>query len=152
MQRLLSIIITAAFLSMPAAHATSLESIENCPALLAELKEAAIAEMEERLDANRQSTIQWQECYYYNLIDSATEYSETNVQVAGVDEADFVKNDGAYIYIFLNIWAAYLISRQKVRTITGIAVITGGRTQTPMSSDPSLWMTMFFPSLRTPLR
>ncbi|MDY6965401.1 MAG: beta-propeller domain-containing protein [Halobacteriota archaeon] len=30
---------------------------------------------------------------------SATEYSTTNIQVAGVDEADFVKNDGKYIYI-----------------------------------------------------
>jgi len=28
-----------------------------------------------------------------------TDYSETNVQVAGVDEADFVKTDGDYIYI-----------------------------------------------------
>ncbi|MBU0616067.1 MAG: beta-propeller domain-containing protein [Nanoarchaeota archaeon] len=29
---------------------------------------------------------------------SAADYSETNVQVQGVDEADFVKNDGKYIY------------------------------------------------------
>jgi uncharacterized secreted protein with C-terminal beta-propeller domain len=28
-----------------------------------------------------------------------TGYSETNVQVAGVDEPDFVKNDGRYIYV-----------------------------------------------------
>ncbi len=28
----------------------------------------------------------------------AAEYSTTNIQVAGVDEADFVKNDGKYIY------------------------------------------------------
>ena len=30
---------------------------------------------------------------------SATDYSTTNIQVAGVDEADFVKNDGKYIYV-----------------------------------------------------
>lgn len=30
---------------------------------------------------------------------SADDYSETNIQVKGVDEADFVKNDGRYIYI-----------------------------------------------------
>ncbi|MBA7481182.1 hypothetical protein ES707_16652 [subsurface metagenome] len=30
---------------------------------------------------------------------SAGDYSTTNVQVQGVDEADFVKNDGKYIYI-----------------------------------------------------
>jgi len=29
----------------------------------------------------------------------AADYSQTNVQVAGVDEADFVKNDGKYIYV-----------------------------------------------------
>lgn len=31
--------------------------------------------------------------------DSATSYSQTNTQVKGVDEADFVKNDGTYIYL-----------------------------------------------------
>ena len=30
---------------------------------------------------------------------SASDYSQTNIQVKGVDEADFVKNDGKYIYI-----------------------------------------------------
>ncbi len=29
---------------------------------------------------------------------SATDYSQTNIQVEGVDEADYVKNDGNYIY------------------------------------------------------
>jgi len=29
----------------------------------------------------------------------AADYSQTNVQVSGVDEADFVKNDGKYIYM-----------------------------------------------------
>lgn len=33
-----------------------------------------------------------------NADGSANDYSETNVQVKGVDEADFVKNDGRYIY------------------------------------------------------
>jgi len=31
--------------------------------------------------------------------DSATDYSDTNIQVAGVDEADIVKTDGEYIYL-----------------------------------------------------
>jgi len=30
---------------------------------------------------------------------AAQDYSETNIQVAGVDEADIVKNDGKYIYV-----------------------------------------------------
>jgi inhibitor of cysteine peptidase len=32
----------------------------------------------------------------------AQDYSQTNVQVAGVDEPDFVKNDGRYIYLISN--------------------------------------------------
>ena len=31
--------------------------------------------------------------------DMAADYSTTNIQVEGVDEADFVKNDGKYIYV-----------------------------------------------------
>ncbi len=31
--------------------------------------------------------------------EAASDYSQTNVQVEGVDEADFVKNDGKYIYV-----------------------------------------------------
>jgi uncharacterized secreted protein with C-terminal beta-propeller domain len=31
--------------------------------------------------------------------DVAADYSKTNIQVEGVDEADFVKNDGKYIYV-----------------------------------------------------
>ncbi len=33
------------------------------------------------------------------LLDSAADYSETNLQEAGVDEADIIKTDGDYIYI-----------------------------------------------------
>lgn len=35
----------------------------------------------------------------YSGTAATTEYSTTNVQVAGVDEPDFLKNDGKYIYI-----------------------------------------------------
>ena len=34
--------------------------------------------------------------------DSSTDYSTTNIQVTGVDEADFVKNDGEFIYLIPN--------------------------------------------------
>jgi inhibitor of cysteine peptidase len=37
-----------------------------------------------------------------NYFISSPVYSTTNVQVAGVDEPDFVKNDGKYIYIISN--------------------------------------------------
>ncbi len=38
---------------------------------------------------------------------SASSYSQTNVQVAGVDEADIVKNDGKYIYVVGNEYGYY---------------------------------------------
>jgi uncharacterized secreted protein with C-terminal beta-propeller domain len=34
-----------------------------------------------------------------STVTSASDYSTTNIQVEGVDEADFVKNDGKYIYV-----------------------------------------------------
>src|SRR3989344_1499579 len=34
-----------------------------------------------------------------NVIKSGSEYSQTNVQIAGVDESDIVKTDGSYIYV-----------------------------------------------------
>jgi uncharacterized secreted protein with C-terminal beta-propeller domain len=51
-------------------------------------------------------------------ISQVTEYSTTNIQVAGVDEADFVKNDGKYIYIIsgstLVIVDAYPAGKAKI--------------------------------------
>jgi uncharacterized secreted protein with C-terminal beta-propeller domain len=37
-----------------------------------------------------------------SIFSATGDYSATNVQVAGVDEADFVKNDGRYIYVISN--------------------------------------------------
>jgi uncharacterized secreted protein with C-terminal beta-propeller domain len=128
-QRLLSLIATTTALSLPlhingAETQASLEAVENCPTLISEFREAAIADMEKTVDANFQNAIRWGFCQYYDYGESlaadgaayspgvtssgdaygsapnsASEYSETNVQVTGVDEADFVKNDGRYIYM-----------------------------------------------------
>lgn len=38
----------------------------------------------------------------WKALDSTSEYSQTNVQVEGVDEADTVKTDGEYLYIISN--------------------------------------------------
>ncbi|MFA6992727.1 MAG: beta-propeller domain-containing protein, partial [Candidatus Gracilibacteria bacterium] len=53
----------------------------------------------------------------------ASEYSSTNVQVAGVDEADIIKNDGSYIYLVkggtVRIVEAYpLTGMKEVKQIT----------------------------------
>lgn len=56
--------------------------------------------------------------------DSAAGYSTTNIQVEGVDEADFVKNDGKYIYILsgdlLVIVDAYPAEKAKILSETRV--------------------------------
>ncbi|MBI5036510.1 beta-propeller domain-containing protein [Candidatus Micrarchaeota archaeon] len=51
----------------------------------------------------------------------ATDYSTTNIQVEGVDEADIMKNDGKYIYAISNgniiILQAYPASEMKVLSV-----------------------------------
>jgi inhibitor of cysteine peptidase len=58
------------------------------------------------------------------LINQAVDYSTTNVQVEGVDEADFVKNDGKYIYILssgtLVIVDAYPADKVKIVSTTPV--------------------------------
>jgi uncharacterized secreted protein with C-terminal beta-propeller domain len=55
---------------------------------------------------------------------SATDYSQTNVQVADVDEGDYVKNDGRYIYMIqkdhLLIVDAYAAENAKIVSDTKI--------------------------------
>jgi len=95
-------------------HAT-LQAVDGCTTLLDDFKQSAIAEMEKRITENLNYAIQWGGCWYPPMYamdmedgastggapmeKGASEYSETNTQVDGVDEADFVKNDGSHIYI-----------------------------------------------------
>ncbi|VVB52185.1 Beta propeller domain protein [uncultured archaeon] len=55
---------------------------------------------------------------------AASDYSKTNIQVEGVDEADFVKNDGKYIYVIaqnrLVILDAFPASDAKILSSTVI--------------------------------
>lgn len=55
---------------------------------------------------------------------SVQDYSTTNIQVAGVDEADFVKNDGKYLYILsgkkLFIVNAYPADNAKILSETEV--------------------------------
>ncbi|MFV2041113.1 MAG: beta-propeller domain-containing protein, partial [Candidatus Hydrothermarchaeales archaeon] len=69
--------------------------------------------------------------------DSAADFSTTNIQVAGVDEADIVKNDGRYIYMLtgntVSIVDAYpaesakLLSQIEIRGNAQEIFINGGR-------------------------
>jgi hypothetical protein len=95
----------------------SLQPAEGCDDVVVALREQAIEEMEQRLQDNYELALRavsegyW--CYYGGggaggsgppvdgapSNDGATDYSTTNTQVVGVDEADFVKNDNQYIYV-----------------------------------------------------
>lgn len=101
-----------------------LKKVESCNDVTADLKERILTDMEEKIYENLNSILQGEHCYIQEnsdrvrtaaapqsdvLSDKAgggssgpSEHSETNVQVAGVDEADFIKNDGEYIYILAN--------------------------------------------------
>ncbi|MCB9654650.1 MAG: beta-propeller domain-containing protein [Deltaproteobacteria bacterium] len=93
-----------------AAHA--LTPIASCQAAQEALRQVAIDEMNARIDAAIASYEQWgcpqYRCGFHNeCFDSISEpdpsgpssTTGTNNQVENVDEADFVKNDGRYIYL-----------------------------------------------------
>ena len=59
--------------------------------------------------------------------DSGGDYSQTNAQVAGIDEGDIVKTDGRYIYILrgyelIVLEAAGASTRELSRTVVGMSV------------------------------
>jgi len=112
----------------PRSGHTALQIVDSCTTLLDTFKQTAIEEMEKQSDENLSYAIQWGGCPWYwgskfvemdsnampiggtvnavsfsppatQIQESASEFSETNTQVTGVDEADFVENDGTYIYI-----------------------------------------------------
>jgi uncharacterized secreted protein with C-terminal beta-propeller domain len=96
----------------------NLKLIDGCDSLLKSLKQSAVNQMEEQVNKNLENALKWGYCNYWGYQEDgdllagaspsstnssksehATSYSTTNNQVASVDEADFIKNDGAYIYI-----------------------------------------------------
>ncbi len=101
----------------------ALQPLQSCADVQARVRANAIAHMDELLYQNYQSALEWQQwCWDYGDdlagVDEdgrtndpvpgpeegggeggADEYSETNNQVDGVDEADFIKNDASYLYL-----------------------------------------------------
>lgn len=57
--------------------------------------------------------------------DGELSFSETNVQVDGIDEADIIKTDGQYFYVFdMNRNAIYIVSAKgsEMKLVSGISV------------------------------
>jgi len=132
------------------ASLSALIPAQGCEDVLTELKKKSVKEMEQMVDTNLEQAIEMIEyggCYMMYaeedagamLLDGAgapaatnssgakaTEYSTTNLQVVGVDEADFVKNDDSYIYIvadgsfqIIDAWPAAESRRIAVTEIEG---------------------------------
>ena len=101
----------------------SLKKADTCDDVLAQLKQHAIKEMKKHIKSVKQEVMDLKEhgCRVYEAgaggdanggpvpeadnggsSSRADAYSKTNVQVEGVDEADFVKNDDKYIYVLAN--------------------------------------------------
>ncbi|MBI5478973.1 MAG: beta-propeller domain-containing protein [Deltaproteobacteria bacterium] len=101
----------------------ALKAADGCDDVLVQLKAKTRLDMEKALSQNLESALEMVrlDCQWYGGMEEdsgaavsgaagggstntqggerASEYSTTNTQVAGVDEADFLKNDGSYIYI-----------------------------------------------------
>src|SRR6185503_410758 len=73
---------------------------------------------------------------------AGSDYSGTNVQVTGVDEADFLKNDGKYVYILsgdrLTIVDAYPPEDAKVESRISLDIDEGQSTQNMFLSGDRL--------------
>lgn len=84
----------------------------GCGEVLADLKAKASADAAKAVENNLQIALKWPEqgCLVYDSDKGsptaggggAQQASSTNVQVAGVDEADFIKNDNEFIYVVAN--------------------------------------------------
>ncbi|GMU61136.1 MAG: hypothetical protein AMXMBFR34_28990 [Myxococcaceae bacterium] len=123
-----------------------LSAVEGCEAPEKAIRAQLIEEMETQLDQNLQYALNGTQCYrYFGYEDSvnaanqgyspappsaapgssgAKEYSTTNNQVAGVDEADMLKNDAEYLYVLgegkLNIIRAWPAPQAHVVSRTPI--------------------------------
>ena len=55
---------------------------------------------------------------------ASPDYSSTNVQVAGIDEADIIKTDGAYIYVLRGEWLLiFKASGEKTEEVSRIQIV-----------------------------
>jgi hypothetical protein len=99
-----------------AVRSAALLAVEGCAEVEAQVKARAIAQMNERLDANLELAVSGR-CWGPIAVDGSdgpppvapptsgdegagpSEWSGTNDQVRGVDEPDLVKTDGRHIYV-----------------------------------------------------
>jgi hypothetical protein len=82
----------------------SLRSLAGCPAVEAAVQDSAVSEMRARLESAILNRHRWGPVNFSggtagpSATPAPSAYTTTNLQVAGVDEADIVKNDGTRIF------------------------------------------------------
>lgn len=87
---------------------SALVPLSGCDEAKVAFRQAAIADMNARIDQVWQQYLQYGSCYppaydsETGASGGAKQVSGTNNQVAGVDEADFLKNDNEFIYVVAN--------------------------------------------------
>jgi uncharacterized secreted protein with C-terminal beta-propeller domain len=149
---------------------SQLQPVASCPDLLAHLKARVVQQMNKELDRNLDAALKsqgfcWQEDFAGGNSASpssdgvadtkdkgASQYSTTNNQVEGVDEADFLKNDDHFFYLathgelqILDVWPpeqAHVLSHFKVEgqvsklfVESDRAVVYSSLAAAPASSD-----------------
>ncbi|MEW5741439.1 MAG: beta-propeller domain-containing protein [Myxococcota bacterium] len=122
-----------------------LAAVEGCQEVEESIRKQLIHDMEEQIDRNLEYALTGANCYRLNAYEDAVganqgyspappssapassgakQYSTTNNQVAGVDEADMLKNDAEYLYVLgegkLNIIRAWPAAQAHVVSRTAI--------------------------------
>lgn len=94
-----------------------LSAVEGCDGVEKAIRAQLVEDMNRQLDSNLERALSGGGCWRYGIDDAAyggiaptasppsngssgaSQYSTTNNQVAGVDEADMLKNDAQYLYV-----------------------------------------------------
>jgi hypothetical protein len=139
-----------------------LRMVGSCSELESHLRAQAIEEMNRQLEQNLESALKGSGiCFMEGDVAfpasngtagasgarEATQYSTTNNQVAGVDEADFIKNDGRYFYLathgelqILDVWPpeqAHVISHFKIEGQVSKLFVSSNRAAVYSSLEPA---------------
>jgi len=153
--------------TVPQAVQSTLRRAANCDDLLGALKADALQKMNESIDRNIAALRRWDDSGFNGVgfgetanagaaapaakdsssSGSASSYSTTNNQVKGVDEADFVKNDGKYIYLLhgqnfqvIQAWPADQMTQMSSLVIEGYPremFVDSGRAAIYSAVDPT---------------
>jgi hypothetical protein len=124
----------------------ALRPLESCTVLAEERRQDALSTMEWQLDGSYRQAL-YSRCWANDgggaggapPDPSPADYSETNVQVPGVDEPDFVKNDAEHVYVAAGDAVRIIDARPAPEAhVVADAEIEGTATQMFVAEDRAL--------------